>query len=208
MSENSDRAAPMIGQFSGPQNNEPRVPLRRKDEPEEKAPQKDESPEEEVSRKPKSPMVIEKEFMEGLKSAGLDLEQARSIMDDVLSKGYYTEQQTLRGQQLVVRSRSYRDTLRTQQFLEAENPTYATSMDEIVLRYNAAASLVQFGDKVFDHPEDRDDATTSEIEEAFDKRLMYMQKLPSVLVGKISTVVYNMDLKLSAVFAEGAPEDF
>jgi len=209
--EKSDRAAPMIGQFSGPPTNAPRVALRRKDseeEPETEASSSEEPGEEEVGFKPQTPEDVEKEFLEGLKEVGLDINKARAIMDEVLAHGHYTETRELRGKPIVIRSRNYRDTLRTQQYLEAENPTYATSMDEIVLRYNAAASLVQFGEHKFEHPEDRADAPREEIEEAFDKRLNFLQTLPSIMVGKLSTAVYNMDVKLQAVFAEGAPEDF
>jgi len=208
--EKSDRSAPMIGQFSGPQSNAPRVALRRKDpeeEPESVEVSEEEETSEDSSARPKSPESVEKEFLEGLEEVGLDIISARTLMDEVLVHGYYTEEHKLRGQPLVIRSRNYRDTLRTQQYLEAENPTYATSMDEIVLRYNAAASLVQLGDKKFDHPEDHG-ATRAEIESAFDERLEYLYTLPTILVGKLSTIVYNMDVKLQAVFAEGAPEDF
>ena len=210
MSDAKDRTAPMIGQFSGPQENAPRTALRRKDAEsiDESPAQETETEETEISKKPRTPEAIQKEFLEGLEEVGLEPERARAIMDEVLSHGYYTESHSLRGKPLVVRSRSYRDTLRAQRFLEVENPTYAASMDEIVMRYNSAASLVQLGDRTFDHPEDREDATNEQVEAAFEKRRRYLETLPSILVGKINTIVFNMDVKLSAVFAEGAPEDF
>lgn len=211
MPDKSDRSAPMIGQFSGPDNNAPRVALQRKD-PEKSAgaPEASEASEAptEAQSPPSTPEEIHKEFLEGLKEVGLTLDEARGIMDEVLTKRFYTERHELRGKPLIVRSRNYRDTLRTQQYLEAENPTYATSMDEIILRYNAAASLVQFGDRTFDHPEDRTEYTEQDVEDAFDTRLRFLQTLPSIVVGKLNTVVYNMDRKLAAVFSEGAPEDF
>jgi hypothetical protein len=212
MTDEKDRSAPMIGQFSGPPGNSPRVALRRKDEPEgPNTPDEEttqEASEEQKSQKPKSPGEVQKEFMEGLKEVGLDIEAARAIMDSVLEKGHCIEVHTLRGKEIVVRSRGYRDTLRAQRFLEVENPTYATSMDEIIMRYNSAASLVRYADKEFDHPEDREETSDQDIEKAFDRRLRFVETLPSIMVGKLNTVVYNMDVKLAAVFAEGAPEDF
>lgn len=209
MSDAKDRTAPMIGKFSGPATNAPRTGLRRKDEEESPTtPEAQEETPKTYKRNPKTSVDVQKEFLEGLEEIGLDIEKARGIMDEVLQHGYYKETHTLRNKELIVRSRGYRDTLRAQRYLEVENPTYATNMDEIIMRYNTAASLIQYGDRTFEHPEDVEDSTDQQIEEAFEKRRRFLETLPSIMVGKLNTVVYNMDIKLSAVFAEGAPEDF
>jgi hypothetical protein len=222
MASNDEPNAPMIGQFSGPSENAPRVALRRKKKVEKVAEtlegqtedtklEPDTKDEQEVRSKPDTPKTaeeLEEEFLDGLKSAGLKPEKARAIMDEVLQKNYYSETHKIRDTVIVIRSRGYRDTLRTQRYLEVEAPTYALNMDEIVMRYNTSASLAQFGDRIFEYPEDRDDSTQAQIEDAFELRRKFVERLPSVLVGKLQTLVYNMDVKLSAVFAEGAPADF
>jgi hypothetical protein len=198
--------APMIGQFSGPQDNAPRLPtLKKKEVPVTAAPAQESEKSPDPEKKPED---IYAEFHSGLEKASIDIVKAREIMDQVLEKTYYTETHNLRKTEIVIRSRNYRDTLRTQRFLEAESPSYAVNVDEIIMRYNTAASLVRFGQRAFDHPEDDDKSSDTQIEEAFDQRLRFVQTLPSVVVGKLGTLVYNMDLKLQAVFAEGAPEDF
>ncbi|RKY28321.1 MAG: hypothetical protein DRP83_00950 [Planctomycetota bacterium] len=208
MTDDKDRAAPMIGQFSGPPTNSPRVALRRKDESEGEIEEKEAEKGEVQQATSKTPTQIQNEFMKGLEDVGLELNQARAIMDEVLEKGYWTETHQIRKKELIVRSRGYRDTLRSQRFLEVENPTYAMGMDEIIMRYNSAASLVRFGDRKFDFPEDQKGTSDEEIEAAFEERRRFLEGLPSIVVGKINTIVFNMDVKLGAVFAEGAPEDF
>jgi len=209
MPDEKDRTAPMIGQFSGPPTNAPRVALRRKDEEED--PVTSEAPAEAPKtgkRNPKTSVEVQKAFLEGLEEIGLDVEKARGIMDEILQHGYYKETHILRNKELVVRSRGYRDTLRAQRYLEVENPTYAMNLDEIVMRYNTAASLVQYGDRTFEHPEDSEESTDQQIQDAFEKRRRFLETLPSIMVGKLYTIVYNIDIKLAAIFAEGAPEDF
>jgi len=201
--------APMIGQFSGPQDNAPRLPTLKRTEPVETPPDVPAEPEKKTEADTtKTPEEVHAEFLSGLKRAAIDVVKAREIMDQILEKSHYTEIHNLRKTEIVIRSRNYRDTLRTQRFLEAESPTYAVNVDEIIMRYNVAASLVRFGQRIFDHPEDDDKSSNTEIEKAFDARLRFTETLPSVVVGKLGTLVYNLDIKLQAVFAEGAPEDF
>jgi len=207
-----DRKAPMVGQFSGPQTNSPRVaPLQRKEE------EKDQEEAGEVSEKDiqksiidakKTAEEIHKEYLEGLKKVELSVDRARALMDEMLEKGYCTETHNWRqNTKVVIRTRNYQDTLRTQRYLEVESPTYAANVDEIIMRYNTAASLVQYGDHAFEHPEDTE-ASDEKVERAFDQRLKFVERLPNVVMGKLSTLVHNMDVRVAAVFAEGAPEDF
>lgn len=204
----SNETAPMIGQFSGPPGNAPRVALQRKETPVTPSEKQEAASPAASTTTTKSREEKYADFLKGLEEAGVTPVEARTIMDEILEKGYYTSTHQVRGKDIVIRSRNYSDTLRTQRFLEVESPTYAMNMDEIIMRYNTAASLVRFGEHTFEHPEDKKEYTNEEVEAAFDVRRKFIERLPSIMVGKLNTMVYNMDMKLAAVFAEGAPEDF
>lgn len=209
-----DRKAPMVGQFSGPRKNAPRMkPLQRKeDSKDSESPEKKDSSEqiEEIDLNAEQTLEdVHDEYLEGLKKVGLTISRARALMDEMLEHDYCTEtHQWRKNKKVVIRTRSYKDTLRTQRYLEVESPTYAANVDEIIMRYNTAASLVRYGDHTFKHPEDNPEASDEEIEDAFQIRLRFVERLPNVVMGKLGTLVHNMDVRMAAVFAEGAPEDF
>jgi len=215
----SDGKTPTAGQFMGPTGNGPRVPREEKKEAP-KVPPILENPEEEINKlerelteepeedRPLTTEEKEQAYLTGLKEVGLSIEKARSIMEQVLIKGYYEEAERIGPITVRIRTRSYNDTLRAQRYLEAENPTYNMNVQDLVARYNIAASLVQYGDNTFYHPEDDPSASTDNIESAFADRLRFVMGRPAIVVSKLMALVYQFDLKIASVFSEGAPQDF
>ena len=196
--------APLIGDFKGPVKNTPRedsspAPLATSGTLE---PKSVEVPAEAVtSTAPKS-------YEDRLKEVKLTVEEARKIMDEILTKGHYLRTDKIGPYEVIIRSRTYNDTLRAQKYLEVENPTYNISIQDALARYQAAASLVKYGPTTFDYPEDQEGATEQDITAAFEKRYKFLLRLPVPVVGKIMDFVRKLDIILFTVLDEGAVEDF
>ena len=207
MSEETKMKVP--GDFMGPSGpNEPRLP--RKD-PAEESKGELEQLQEEMSatstpeeKKSLSPAELEKQYKDGLTEVNLDITGARSIMENILIQDYYEESYRIGPLPVKLRTRTYADTLRAQQHLEVENPTYNMSVQDLVARYNVAASLSLYGDNKFEFPT----GTGSEVEKAFQQRLTFIMSRPAIVMAKLMELVYRFDIKMAAVFAEGAPQDF
>lgn len=203
---------PIPGDFmKSSEPNEPRLP--RKDSTE--GTEGTEDPFEEIQKelsesatpekeKPLSPAELEEQYKEGLKGVGLDIAGARSIMENILIKDFYEESYRIGPLPVKLRTRTYSDTLRAQQHLEVENPTYNMSVQDLVARYNVAASLSQYGDNKFDFPT----GPGADVEKAFRARLEFVMARPAIVMAKLMELVYKFDIKMAAVFSEGAPQDF
>jgi len=213
---------PIPGQFLGPAGpNEPRQP-RQKTEPAAPAETNGTAPvdlkkqleelekelhEEAGKEKEVKPLTAEEKealYTKGLEEAGLTLPEARAIMEKILVNDFYEESFTIGPLPVKLRTRTYSDTLRAQQHLEVENPTYNMSVQDLVARYNVAASLSKYGDNIFEFPTDSEQKT----EAAFQQRLAFVMGRPAIVMAKLMELVYRFDLKMGAVFAEGAPQDF
>jgi len=180
-------------------DNKPRVP-KPEPAPEAAVP---EAPKEKEEEEP----VLEKPatYEDGLKANNLTTGQAREIMEKILVQGFYEETFRISGTVSIrLRTRSYTDSVRTQNYLESESPTYNLAINEVIARYNLAASLAQFGEKTFTFPE----GAKEEVEKAFQERYNFVMSKPYVVVNKLQGFLYLFDRKVAAVFADGAPEDF
>lgn len=200
-------ARPTIGDFRGNEQNKPRPPPQQNDaetpatvpaEPEEVSP--------DVATSVASAVVKDMDFIlpaekyrERLKAMKIELKDAEAIYDGVLTKGYYEEYVRLRGnQRAVFRTRMYEDHLRLQTILEMQKPQLAISQDELITRYNLAASLYEWNGKQLKHDSDED----------FDKVMALVKKLPGPLFTVLSRELSKFDAKVMAVFDEGADENF
>jgi hypothetical protein len=203
---------PVIGEnkmFSGPKDNAPRaasLPGKQKDKVEESL---DIIAELAGSKPPVDEKVLSKEeqYEKNLVEFGITLRDARHIMEQMVTKGFYEEDFKVGPITCTLRTRVYEDLIRTQRLLEIERPEYASAVQEMLNRYNTAASLVRYGEYTFDHP-DAMVATEKDIEEAFDKRMHFVKRLPQLVSVKVMQFSYEFDRKMIAVFGEGAPQDF
>jgi len=210
---NSKTTAPLIGShFSGPVDNGPRKPLQGKAENEEvRASEK--SVEEKIKDAVATPEVLtaaEKAqiYREGLEKAGIPLEKARAILDAVIFQNCYTEDLVILGRLKVgIRTRVYEDLQRIMQALESEAPAFSVHTDDLVARYNVAASLAYYQDTRFVFP-DPSTASFQELTDAFDKRMKFLMSLSTPVISSLINAVNKFDQVMAAVFSEGAPEDF
>lgn len=211
----NDSNAPLIGKFSGPPGNAPReVPsLPRKQEAEAPEGVDADAVVEGMEKgaeqlRTKTPEEKAKEYKERLKELGITDVVARGILEKVLVQGYYEEVVRIGPLPVGVRTRNYKDVKRALDFLEVEKPTYPMGINDIIAKYNMAASLSKYGDTTFKFPSRKAGNTNEEIEEAFDERYSFVMELPTVAVDRLMQIIHDFDEKVAAVFAEGAPEDF
>ena len=203
---------PVIGEnkmFSGPKDNAPRaasLPGKQKDKVEESL---DIIAELAGSKPPVDEKVLSKEeqYEKNLREFDITLRAARAIMEQMVTKGFYEEDFKVGPITCTLRTRVYDDLVRTQRLLETERPEYASAVQEMLNRYNTAASLVRYGEYTFDHP-DAMTATEKDLEDAFEKRMHFVKRLPQLISVKVMQFSYEFDRKMIAVFGEGAPQDF
>jgi len=202
---------PLIGDFSGPEQNGPREDLNLPSAEKEQETQSasEEKEKEATSSAPEKPDP-QTEYTQRLEEAGLTIPQAREIMAEILANDVYKETHYIGPQgdrtECVIRSRAYADIQRAYRYLEAEKPTYPAAMNDFLATYNVAASIEKYGDKTFKFPNPITEP--DEADEAFQERLNFLKLKNSFLLSKLTELVSAMDNKLLAVFSEGAPEDF
>ena len=142
-----------------------------------------------------------------LKKAGLTVDTARAIFDDLLQKGYWTEEVQFSARTKVrFRSRQYADTERFQEHVEQVRPQYESHYNELLFKYSLAASLEQFGATRFEFPKTSDSA--EQIEKLFQRRLEFVMRLPDAMVRLLYAKLGRFDEKVRAVMEEGATENF
>jgi len=188
-------ARPTIGDFRGTADNKPRqAPAPEVDT---KAPA-----DAKVGAAPTTTgdfLTVVEVYRENLKRLKIDLKDAESIYDGVLTKGYYEEYVRLRGNtRAVFRTRMYEDHLRLQTVIEMQKPQLALSQDELITRYNLAASLYEWNGKELKHGTDED----------FDEVMKIVTRLPGPIFTVLSRELSKFDSKVMAVFDEGADENF
>jgi hypothetical protein len=196
-------ARPTIGDFRGSDQNKPRPPPAAPTEEKEEA-AADETAETSAAEKP-NPLknadflTPAEKYRERLKGQEIDLKTAEAIYDSVLTKGYHEEYIRIRGNhRAVFRTRMYEDHLRLQTILEMQKPQLAISQDELITRFNLAASLYEWDGKQLKH----------ETEEDFDAVMKIVRRLPGPLFTVLSRELAKFDTKVMAVFDEGADENF
>jgi hypothetical protein len=200
---------PVIGgNFVGPKDNAPRVvgDLQSK---------KIEASLEEIAKinPPASSEEEEKElskeekYLKTLADHNIELKEARHVMEQMVTKGYYEESYKIGPATLTLRTRVYDDMMRSQRMLEVERPEYATAVQELLNRYNTAASLVRYGEHYFEHA-DPMTASEEDMDKAFEPRLRFIRRQPHYVTLKMQQFCYDFDQKMIAIFGEGAPQDF
>lgn len=129
----------------------------------------------------------------------ITLAEAEKIFDTVLTKGYYEEVIPVRKNiRAVFRTRAYDDTLRLEQAFEATQPKLVMTQEDLVTRYNMAASLSEWEGKTYKHENDDD----------FDVVLKVVQKLPGPVYAILANALVKFDRKTLLVFSDGATENF
>lgn len=147
-------------------------------------------------------------FEEKLKAAGLTRDQASEIIDAVLLKGFWAEDIKVTSKIKVrLRTRNARDTKRAQEILEAQRFTMDAHYSESWFRLLLAASLEQFGDDKFVHPNYRKDGFEA-IEKAYQDRIVYVEGLPDPALRVLFSKLSKFDNRVAVALEEGSIENF
>ncbi len=148
-----------------------------------------------------------KTYLEILKDNNVNEDEAQAIVDDMMTKGYYTEDvQITKKITATFRTRNHNDYLRYHTALQMLNPKYRQEEDEIALRYCLAGSLVRFDKTEFTHPPAKADEDT--IRKSFDIRLEWIEAQPERLTALLAVKLNRFDQKIAVVMSEGVIENF
>lgn len=148
-------------------------------------------------------------YADRLAEAGISSEKAAKIVDDVLVRGFYSEEFPItKTVKMSLRTRSARDTKRIQDILEAARPSYDHHYHELLTRLLLAASLERFGADVLPHPPSKK-ASADEIEKLFQERITYVDNAMSDPALRIAfQKLYKFDRMVAIALEEGAIENF
>jgi hypothetical protein len=186
---------PTIGALRSKPGNEPRVSTPP-EKPVEPAPVEETEKEEEPKVLAKTPA---EEYRERLKASEISFEEATQIFDDVMDKGYHEVVVKLgKHGRAVFRTRQYGDHTRLQDQLERLAPKFAMITDDIINRYNLAASLYEWRGKILPHNDEKD----------FAAALDFVFKLPGPAYALLVNELAKIDAKIMVVFSNGAAENF
>lgn len=146
-------------------------------------------------------------YEEKLKDAGVTKEQAASVVNSIMTKGFWSEEikvtTTMRAR---FRTRSKKDTTRAQAFVEQQRPQYESHYAELLTHSLLAASLEQFGSDKFEHPGRK--ASDKEVEAAYQDRYAYVENLADPVYRLLATKLVAFDRKVAIVLEEGTIENF
>lgn len=140
--------------------------------------------------------------------------QAEAILDDVLTKGYWSKDYSLLRDRVQVTFRT-RDVYHQRRVANAIDQFRLPTPDKasaVYVSYNLAGSLAALTarglpQKALLFP-DVYKSDPTEIEQAFNARLAYVEKLPGPLLGALTQALVNFETIVNAALSEGAPEGF
>lgn len=149
-----------------------------------------------------------KDWKEKLSDAGVSLEKAHAIIDDLLTVGHYAESYNLTKRITVeFRTRTQADYKRYLRAVDIINPRYNDDLSEIATRYFLAASLIRYNDKTWEHPDPTKDGT-AKVDEAFEERLDWVEAQSGHLITLLSQKLRSFDENIALVLSEGVIENF
>lgn len=189
------------GQY-GAANNDDLAKSAMEDIPDPNAPGS-ETPEAVDNRAP-----IEK-WREGLRKADITEAQAETILDSMLSKGYWEREYKLfHGKvTLKLRTRDAQNLNRIMSTIDRMRVPAPSLIEEHISMLNLAGSIVQLRSVTLPHP-DIAKASVDEIEEAFEKRQEFTRRISGPLMPAIRVALVHFDKVVAAALADGADEGF
>lgn len=126
----------------------------------------------------------EQEWLETAKELKLSREKATHIVNEIFSKGEYTESFKLPGNiMLTLKTRSGEDVERLVDSIHQHNPRAMEVYNDTVFIHNAAASIVKYGKKEFKHDTNED----------HEKNIKWIRKLPEPVLRVISKILQRFE---------------
>lgn len=144
-------------------------------------------------------LLPEERYRKRLADAKVSITEASTIYDGILAKGFYEEYVRFgKSARAVFRTRRYEDSLRLQAALEHLRPQLEITQNDLITRYNLAASLTEWQGKALPHETDAD----------FDAALALVKRLPGPVFTLLAGELAKFDYKIAVVFSEGAAQNF
>ena len=146
-------------------------------------------------------------YENALKEIGLTREEAAAIFDSYLEKGYYEREFTISKRiNGKFRTRSRADTQRLIDYIEATQPKFANTQNEITYRFLLAGSLVQIGKTVFTFPDRK--STREVADKLYEERLAYLDNVGDAFFRLLCDALQKFDSLVMVALKEGAVEGF
>lgn len=147
-------------------------------------------------------------WRDALESANLSEAEADQILDSVLATGSYEKSYKIfRGRlTITLRSRDSASLQRVSDALDAVKTNDSRVHMQTMNRYNLAASIIRYQDKVFKHPAPSTDS--SDREKAFYDRLAFIDTIPAPVLVQLYSVLGKFDSIVYAALSEGAEMGF
>lgn len=143
-----------------------------------------------------------------IESANLTEDEADQILDAVLTNGFYDKTfKIFRGRLTVtLRSRDSASLQRVSDALDTVRTNDIRVHTQTMNRYNLAASLVRYQDKVFKHPNAATDSVDRD--RSFSERLAFVDTIPAPVLVQLYAVLAKFDGTIYAALSEGAEMGF
>lgn len=146
-------------------------------------------------------------FEDRLKEEGIPLKVASAIVDSLFTEGHYEETVTLsKAVTVTFRTRKLEDYDRYVRALESANLKYRTSQEALKAEYFLTASIRAYRGELLYYPGDK--ASPAEIEDAFTKRLNWLNTQNELVVNLLTNKLNQFDRKIQIVMSEGVVENF
>ncbi|MBA2706815.1 MAG: hypothetical protein H0U59_03305 [Gemmatimonadaceae bacterium] len=147
---------------------------------------------------PEVPLTPKERYEQLLVEEQIPRHIANAIFDAVMEKGYYEEYASIGKHRVVLRTRLYEDQLRLNAALEATRPSLIINQDDMITRYNLAASLYEWKGVKYPHANDDD----------FDAVMDMLKKQPGPVINLLTQAIQKFDRKVFVIFSDGAAESF
>lgn len=151
-----------------------------------------------------------KPYKERLAEAGISLDFARHVLDQVLMHGTHYAEEVKIGPSVRVkfRTREVHDSMRIFKAIEDQAPRFVETSDDIKVRYMLASSLEMYGTKTFVFPVLEKPEDMSKLDDAFNERLFFVCRLNDFALPLLMKEFNKFDTKIRLILSEGAVEAF
>ncbi len=160
-------------------------------------PQKEEEKiEEAVERVDSITMTPFDEWKMECESQGLELNDAASILDTVMTNEFYEESYRLAGRVFKLRTRTTIDADRLIEMVREINPDTSAVLAHLVSRINLSSSLAAFGEITFPHSYPTDENRKT-LDEEWRGRWAYISSLPQPIFLALTQTLQRFDMKVN-----------
>ncbi len=147
------------------------------------------------------------EWLIDLKEFGMSGEEASSILDSIITLGFYEETYRYGKTVFKLRTRTAADSDRLVEMIQEFDPRTPGVLAHLVARINLASSLQAYGDNVFpfSYPTD---SNRSVLDAEFNERYTFISKLPQATFFALSQVLEKFDKRVTLASDPRSLENF